>query len=260
MKTTAITLLPLLLMVHTAHAQSFNIEFGTAGSAPADSYAGVGLAGVWNTFDSMPNLERFALVGLDGNPIAADIMNIGFDVIESGTIAGATGDDASLLNDCLTSFNDPIDGCLFIRFVEPGEYRVVMYGIAPDDVSLLSRLRIDQNDEAPVLVGGAWSGTHEAGITYMVQNATVGSDGRLDIHSGLPSGNIRSVCNGVQVIQLPPPCTADLNLDGVLDFFDVSTFLNAFASMDMVADITGDGVLDFFDVSGFLNAFNAGCP
>lgn len=55
-------------------------------------------------------------------------------------------------------------------------------------------------------------------------------------------------------------CTADLTGDGVLDFFDVSAFLDAFGSMDPVADLTGEGVFDFFDVSAFLSAFSAGCP
>jgi hypothetical protein len=53
---------------------------------------------------------------------------------------------------------------------------------------------------------------------------------------------------------------ADLDMDGDLDFFDVSAFLNAFNAMEPVADFTGDGVFDFFDVSAFLNAYNAGCP
>ncbi len=55
-------------------------------------------------------------------------------------------------------------------------------------------------------------------------------------------------------------CIADLNFDGMLDFFDVSAFLNAYNAMDPAADFTGDGNYDFFDVSGFLNAYNAGCP
>lgn len=55
-------------------------------------------------------------------------------------------------------------------------------------------------------------------------------------------------------------CSADLTGDGVLDFFDVSAFLNAYNAGDPSADLTGDGVMDFFDVSAFLNAFNAGCP
>jgi len=58
----------------------------------------------------------------------------------------------------------------------------------------------------------------------------------------------------------PPNCPADLNGDGVLNFFDVSAFLSAFAVDDPIADFTGDGVFDFFDVSAFLTAFAAGCP
>jgi hypothetical protein len=58
----------------------------------------------------------------------------------------------------------------------------------------------------------------------------------------------------------PPDCTPDLNGDGVLDFFDVAAFLDAFANEDPAADFTGDGVYDFFDVAGFLDAFAAGCP
>ena len=55
-------------------------------------------------------------------------------------------------------------------------------------------------------------------------------------------------------------CTPDLTGDGVLNFFDVSAFLSAYSSNDLLADFTGDGVLNFFDVSAFLSAYNAGCP
>lgn len=55
-------------------------------------------------------------------------------------------------------------------------------------------------------------------------------------------------------------CLADFTGDGVLDFFDVSAFLDAFGSMDPIADLTGEGSFDFFDVSAFLTAFSAGCP
>ena len=55
-------------------------------------------------------------------------------------------------------------------------------------------------------------------------------------------------------------CPGDINGDGVLNFFDVSAFLNAFNSGDPAADFDGNGVYNFFDVSAFLNAFAAGCP
>ena len=56
------------------------------------------------------------------------------------------------------------------------------------------------------------------------------------------------------------PCPADLLADGVLNFFDISTFLTLFAAQDPRVDFSGDGVFNFFDVSAFLMAFSAGCP
>ena len=57
-----------------------------------------------------------------------------------------------------------------------------------------------------------------------------------------------------------PVCPADLTGDGALNFFDVSAFLNAYASENPVADFNNDGAFNFFDVSTFLAAFTAGCP
>jgi len=55
-------------------------------------------------------------------------------------------------------------------------------------------------------------------------------------------------------------CPADLNLDGELNFFDVSLFVNLFSAQDLRVDFNGDGSFDAFDVSAFLGAFGAGCP
>ena len=65
---------------------------------------------------------------------------------------------------------------------------------------------------------------------------------------------------GKIVVATPPACPADLTGDGMLNFFDVSSFLGAFAAGDPIADFTGDGMFNFFDVSSFLAAFAAGCP
>ena len=55
-------------------------------------------------------------------------------------------------------------------------------------------------------------------------------------------------------------CVVDFTGDGLVNFFDVSAFLNAYNANELSADLTGDGMLNFFDVSEFLNAFTAGCP
>jgi probable HAF family extracellular repeat protein len=55
-------------------------------------------------------------------------------------------------------------------------------------------------------------------------------------------------------------CVADLSNDGMLNFFDVSAFLQLFSAGDLAADFSGDGTLNFLDVSAFLIAYSAGCP
>lgn len=54
-------------------------------------------------------------------------------------------------------------------------------------------------------------------------------------------------------------CTADLNLDSQIDFFDISEFLTRYSNGNQVADINQDGSIDFFDISEFLGYINGGC-
>lgn len=61
-------------------------------------------------------------------------------------------------------------------------------------------------------------------------------------------------------ISVIDPCPVDLTGDGLVDFFDVSAFLTAYASMDPVADFNDDGSFNYFDVSAFLTDYAVGCP
>jgi uncharacterized Ntn-hydrolase superfamily protein len=45
----------------------------------------------------------------------------------------------------------------------------------------------------------------------------------------------------------------DFDGDGVISFYDIQAFLNAFAAGDLAADMNSDGTLDFSDVQIFLN-------
>lgn len=54
-------------------------------------------------------------------------------------------------------------------------------------------------------------------------------------------------------------CAADLDLNGVVDFFDVSLMLHAYAGGSPWADINGDMRVDFFDLSDFLALLDTGC-
>jgi hypothetical protein len=57
-----------------------------------------------------------------------------------------------------------------------------------------------------------------------------------------------------------PPCAADLNGDGALNFIDVSAFLDAYSMNDPIADFSDDGIINFFDIAAYLDLFNNGCP
>lgn len=55
-------------------------------------------------------------------------------------------------------------------------------------------------------------------------------------------------------IDVASECEADLNMDGALDFFDISDLLSG------QVDYNDDGGFDFFDISAFLQDLSAGCP
>jgi T5SS/PEP-CTERM-associated repeat protein len=75
----------------------------------------------------------------------------------------------------------------------------------------------------------------------------------------LPAGFSISYEADRVVISIGGVCEADFNNDGLLDFFDVLAFLDAFATGDPQADLNNDGLFDFFDVLAFLNFWSAGC-
>jgi FG-GAP-like repeat len=127
------------------------------------------------------------------------------------------------------------DGFLYFIDADAGDVTVEQRDL---DGTMISRTRFD------------------TGSTSDVPNAiTAGSSGALFV-VGMYEPEIVSR-RDVLLYKLTTstnPCIADLTGDGVLNFFDISAFLNT------TPDIDGDGDFDFFDVSVFLNAFTAGCP
>ncbi len=54
-------------------------------------------------------------------------------------------------------------------------------------------------------------------------------------------------------------CPADLNFDALLNFSDISEFLNLYSAGDLGADMNNDGDLNFLDVSVMIGMFGGGC-
>jgi hypothetical protein len=94
--------------------------------------------------------------------------------------------------------------------------------------------------------------------TVTLDTATPGFfESALLILSNSPDEPQRTVVLRARV--LVPPCPADFNHDGYLDFFDFDDFVAAFESGDPAADFNTDGYVDFFDFDDFVTAFEAGC-
>jgi hypothetical protein len=87
-----------------------------------------------------------------------------------------------------------------------------------------------------------------------------GTIGQPDAGPVMTGGNFSLSGGFWPGVQNAPDCPGDLTGDGMLNFFDVSAFLQAYNAMDPVADFNNDGMFNFFDVSAFLQAYNAGCP
>jgi hypothetical protein len=249
----------LLAVSGGAFAQSFNIEFGEAGSAPSSSYAAAGLPGVWNTYGVMPFGTRFPLVDIHGNAVAAQIYNIGGTGMLAGTVPGTTGDDAGLLGDALTSLNNPLDACIFFEGMDNGDYEILMYAITPGLPTGTNRVSVDFAAQGPTVIGGAWSGSHEEGVSYARFTVTV-TNGRMGMHSGLPGSSVLSSLNGIQIRRIVD-CPGDTNGDAVVNFTDLNAVLAGFgqSGAGLPGDVDGDGAVNFTDLNLILSNFGEAC-
>lgn len=237
--------------VSRAHAQSFNIEFGVHGSSPAPDYAAAGLPGVWNTFGVLSSSPQ-PILTITGANTGVTIKNIGGTALVSADDPATAGGDQLLMDDMLIGLSNPLDACLFIDGIQSGDYEVIIYAKTPMSTDLNS-VRVDFATPGAQWVGGAWTGSHEEGVTYARFTLTV-TDGNLDFHSGMPNGNFQSGINGVQVRRI---IEGDLNGDGIINVNDRSAFCAALGNSlgepgyDMYADLNDDGVIDHLDQAQF---------
>ena len=56
-----------------------------------------------------------------------------------------------------------------------------------------------------------------------------------------------------------PPCMADFNADGAVDFTDFDDFVTAFEAGSPTSDANRDGFMDFTDFDAFVLGFESGC-
>lgn len=115
-----------------------------------------------------------------------------------------------------------------------------------------------------VMSAAEFNALNNAGISLVVVptfdvNLGVCSYMHLDVSFDYRTPNTDLDADGDGVID-GCACSADLNGDGELNFFDVADFIAFYNTMNPVADFNNDGEFNFFDVTQFIVQFNNGCP
>ncbi len=184
----------------SAWAQSFNVNFAPVEDfpGPASTYAGAGLAGVWNQY--VDNFEEpLAIVDTDGNAGSATVTlfnagnrSLGGDILG----AGGSADDAALL---FGKFNSFIGSGGIVRFngLTEGVYEVTTYAWS-SDVTFMQGSLVDVvgSTEGQLACGGAFTGAHQEGVTYVRHTVTTLS-GEVEIH--INENSFGAALNGVQL-------------------------------------------------------------
>ena len=67
------------------------------------------------------------------------------------------------------------------------------------------------------------------------------------------------VDNPDNLVPYAPPCFADFNQDGGVDFLDIEVFFGAWETGESVADVNQDGGIDGTDIELFIAQWENGC-
>ncbi|TWT41241.1 hypothetical protein RAS1_39350 [Phycisphaerae bacterium RAS1] len=260
-----LVLLVLLIAPRSADAQAFNVAFGPPGAVPSSSYAGVGLAGVWNEVDESPGLYTY-VVDIAGDATSVRIRQIGGTEVRSTDDPGTSGDDALLMDHCLVTYTASLESCLYITGLSNGWYELVMYAWMPAEPTIFAYTSSDEEPGYPhKTVGGAWPGGHAAFVTYSRHTCLV-TTGRLQAHSGIVPGAdqlLGAALNGVQFRAISPPLVGDANCDGQVNVLDINPFVQALSDPGAYVaanptcglfnvDTNGDEQVDVLDINPFI--------
>ncbi len=195
-----------LALAAPLRAQSFDVDLGDAlgNVVPSNAFGGViGQAGAWQ---SVPVLAGVAtpLADVDGNATAVTATCSGGSVAAANlNLVNATSDDLALLDDAL----DPGAGTATVTIagLAAGDYLVVTYAIGPDYAIFQTDVSVAGSSDPTQVVGGAFFGDYELGVTHARHRVTIASGGALVVsiakHVPGPPINYAS-CNGLQIVQL----------------------------------------------------------
>ncbi len=251
----------------------------------------VGTNRVWRTTNSTagtPTWTALSAAALEsGRTLNAVAVAPGFpNTIYAGTTGGrvyqttnlttwnnrSTGLPAGQVSDIVISPTDP--NTAYVSFFNTTGNRVLKTtnagvswtdatGTLPSGVAARA-LAIDWSTRRPgIYIGsgaGVWASLNGSG-NWFKDDASFPNVNVGDLHLAANTRRLTAGTYGRGAWQatLPPICNADINGDGVLDFFDYLDFVAAFSANTPIADYNLDAVIDFFDYLDFVADFSTGC-
>lgn len=131
---------------------------------------------------------------------------------------------------------------------------------------MVVKLRDWQGNLLPITEPGNWSISASDGVSTTAPILISPGVFEFSLIAGDQAGTqslIIRVGEGDEQVRLMPDFEvivlenlADFNADGVLNFFDISLFLQAFHANDLDADFDGSGSIDFKDIVVFINTYS----
>ncbi len=121
------------------------------------------------------------------------------------------------------------------------------------DLEIIGNIQITPINSYQPQLGDAFTVATVNGTIHSLPTQALGDAGDGQAYA------INAVGNQV-IASVVVACPADLNMDGSLNFLDISAFLAAYAAADPIADQNDDGSYNFLDVSAYLASYSNGCP
>jgi hypothetical protein len=174
---------------------------------PAGSSGAAGAAGAWNAVPAQTSGQP--LVDLAGASVAATLTCAGGFINFDYENFATTGGDDALLDDCQDLGGPTSVVTWTFAGLQSGDYDVLTYAWAPDNPTFLTNVAVAGSSDIAQDVGGAWSGSHQLGVTFARHHVSVAT-GTLTITLTTTSGF--GSLNGIQLVRavgFTPLCAGD---------------------------------------------------
>ena len=186
---------------------------------------------------------------------AATIATLG----QGQRLEGIGSIDAPLMHHGTTAPGMSIGKLVATRAITYSDTSVFEAEVSATDADLLDcTMSVQLDGTLNVLFTDGFAPTGFWAHTIIEGSSITGKFDALNIPAP-PSGLVTRIINTGTEVRVGQTCPGDANLDGMVNFFDVSKFLADFADMSPEADLNNDNQWNFFDVSVFLSNFSLGC-